>query len=229
MCMWKSLQKSDVLHFLTTFLSASLIQHVIGSTHDHRHTLDLVISRETDDLITDCHTGSLLSDHHVVSCTVQLLKPQPVKTRLTTCKVNRVECESFKCDLLPRFESQSCSNIQELVDLYKNSIRETLDIHAPLKTSVRSDRPRQPWYYSVIHVACRERRRHERKWRKSRLHVHRQLYVALRQDVLTFFSCTARTHGGIRCDIAANRGRILKSPAIGAKSSDSGLSKNQVF
>ena len=27
-------------------------------------------------------------------------------------------------------------------------------------------------------MARRERRRHERKWRKSRLHVHRQLHVA---------------------------------------------------
>ena len=33
--------KSDVSHFLTTVLSASLTQHVIGPTHDLGHTLDL--------------------------------------------------------------------------------------------------------------------------------------------------------------------------------------------
>ena len=35
--------KSDVSHFLTTVLSASLTQHVIGPTHDLGHTFDLVI------------------------------------------------------------------------------------------------------------------------------------------------------------------------------------------
>ena len=100
--------KSDVSHFLTTVLSASLTQHVIGLTHDLGHTLDLVISRESDHLITDCHIGSLLSDHFVVSCTVQLTKPQPVKTTVTTRKLNRVDCESFKCDLLSRFKSRNC-------------------------------------------------------------------------------------------------------------------------
>ena len=111
----------------------------------------------------DCELGSQLGS-----------KPQPVKTTVTTRMLNRVNCESFKCDLLPRFQSWSCSIIQELVDLYENSIRNSW-LHAPLKTSVRSDRPRQPWYNNEIETG--------RDWRKSILQVHRQLYVDQRKRV----------------------------------------------
>ena len=69
------------------------------------------------------------------------------------------------------------------MDLYQKSITETLDLHAPLQTSVRSDRRRQPWYNNEINVARNLRRKHERKWRKSRLDVHRELHVTQRYHV----------------------------------------------
>ena len=44
----------------------------------------------------------------------------------------------------------------------------------------RTNRPHQRWYNSDIHVARRFRRKYERMWRKSKLEVHHELYVAQR-------------------------------------------------
>ena len=175
--------KWDASHFLTTLSTSSLLQHVIGPTHKHGHTLDLVISRETDNLITDCFIDSLLSDHHVVTCIVHCPKPLPAKKLVSTRKFSRIDAGAFEHDLLHRLGSNNCSNVEELVDLYQKSITETLDLHAPLQTSVRSDRRRQPWYNNEINAARNLRRKHERKWRKSRLDVHRELYVTQRNHV----------------------------------------------
>ncbi len=175
--------KYDSSHVLTTLAGTGFVQHVVGPTHKDGHTLDLVISRETEHLITSCITGPRLSDHHVIHCTIEMLKPEPKKTLVTTRKLRDIDLKSFESDLSSQFESHCCTTADQLVDLYQCTITRALDKYAPVRSVERTCRPRQPWYNDQIHEARRLRRKYERAWRKSKSDAHRELYVNQRNLV----------------------------------------------
>ncbi|GFS20931.1 hypothetical protein ElyMa_001582900 [Elysia marginata] len=55
-------------------------------------------------------------------------------------------------------------------------LQRTLDQHLPLQTRTISQMPVSPWFPLAIKEAKQQRRRAERRWRKSRLTTHRQIY-----------------------------------------------------
>ena len=175
--------KYDASDLLTTLTAVGFIQHVSGPTHKHGHTLDLVITRETENLITDCKTGPRLSDHHVIHCNIEMYEPQPKKTVVTSRKFRDINLDAFNSDLSSQFGSHSCAMVDDLTGLYQDTIVNVLNKHAPVRTNLRTCRIRQPWYNNDIHEARRKRRKYERWWRKSNLEAHRQLYVDQRKLV----------------------------------------------
>ena len=50
--------------------STSCIQHVAAPTHIDGHTLDLVISRTSDDLVSSVCVGTHITDHSIVKCSL---------------------------------------------------------------------------------------------------------------------------------------------------------------
>ena len=70
-------------------------------------------------------------------------------------------------------------NVDSIVDNYNTVFTSLLDKHAPLKTDYVVPRDVQPWMTEEIMSARREKRKGERIWRKSRLEVHLQMFIAL--------------------------------------------------
>ena len=68
------------------------------------------------------------------------------------------------------------NNTKELSNLYENTLSLLLEQHDPLKRRVITLRPAAPWYTKKITSQKAERRRLERKWRKTRT-AARQMYV----------------------------------------------------
>ena len=66
----------------------------------HGHTLDLIISRSSDDLVVGKPwTDSLLSDHLSVMCLLNAQKP-PVNVKKVVCrKIASIDLETFQNDL----------------------------------------------------------------------------------------------------------------------------------
>ena len=87
--------------------------------------------------------------------------------------IQSVDIESFHSDIQA---SSLCDNNQlhtaEDLDAYAREYITTLsallDRHAPLKTRKRVTRPVVPWYNETIDSAKRERKKAERKWRKTK-------------------------------------------------------------
>ena len=129
-----------------------------------------MITRETENLITDCKTGPRRSDHHVIHCNIEMYKPKPKKTVVTSRKFPY----AFSSDLFSEFGSHSCAMVDDLTGLYQDTTVNVLNKHAPVRTTERTCRIRQPWYSNDVHEA---RRKYERWWRKSNLEVHREVYV----------------------------------------------------
>lgn len=77
--------------------------------------------------------------------------------------------------------SELCQNpsddLQELVSSYNNTLVAALDKQAPLMTRIIIQRPRVPWFSQEIREAKRQRRKAEKRWRKSRLESDLSIFV----------------------------------------------------
>ena len=75
---------TDTVRFTDLLDSFGLQQHVKVPTHVHGHTLDLIITRHSDNLICDqpC-ADQLFSDHFTVVCHVDMPRPPKVRQEIT--------------------------------------------------------------------------------------------------------------------------------------------------
>lgn len=123
--------------------SISLTQHVNVLTHDQGHTLDLVITRNSDSVICGApFTDFPISNHLPVVCSLRVAKPSSAVSSVSFRKVRAIDNAAFKRDVIDRdlFHHPS-DNLEELVVQLHNTLRTLMDRHAP---SVH--RPSSPGY-----------------------------------------------------------------------------------
>ena len=77
------------------------------------------------------------------------------------------------------------SALDALVEQYDSELESILDNHAPLISRCMVVRPVVPWYDGDIGAAKKTRRQHERKWRHTKLTVHRDIFKAQQPLVKT--------------------------------------------
>ncbi|GFS11728.1 sorting nexin-25 [Elysia marginata] len=68
-------------------------------------------------------------------------------------------------------------------DTFNSALRNVLDVHAPLTTRTVRERPISPCFCLTIKQAKQIRRRAERRWNKTKLTVHAEIYKATRNKV----------------------------------------------
>lgn len=125
-----------------------------------------------------------MTDHVSILCKLNLTKPPPLKRQISYRKLKEIDHEAFSLDIQKSFSHiDSSADLNEIVHLYNKSLHNILDSHAPLKSCKITIRPSNPWYSPEIDEAKKLRKRLERKWRKSKLEVDRQIFTAQRQLV----------------------------------------------
>ena len=162
-------EDSDSIKLLDLLESFSLRQHVVGPTHILGHTLDLVITRQSDQIIRSTPlVDRYFSDHASILCVLQSVKPSLTTKTVSYRKIKSVDVESVNADLA---ESDLCRNPpdDELVTSYDSTLRAVMNKHAPVQTRTMVVRPRVPWYTDDIRQAKKKRRKAERIWRSSKL------------------------------------------------------------
>ena len=84
----------------------------------------------------------------------------------------------FRRDI-PLFSSNGLGalNVKGLVDQYDKLLVSLVDSHVPMLEKQIRLQQHTFWYTCDLRVEKRTRRQRERSWRKSRLHVSRQLYA----------------------------------------------------
>ena len=183
-----NLANSSTQAFNRILLSNSLKQHIVSPTHLKKHILDLVITREDDTIITTANvnnTPSFKSDHFWVHCELNIAKPPlPTKT-VSYRKMKAIDLEQFSkdvtCSNLTNIDNFTCPD--DVVNAYNSVLRELLNKHAPMKKKTITIHPKNPWYNADIASAKRASRRAERKWRKTGLMIHKQLYIVAHENV----------------------------------------------
>ena len=173
---------SDVyaMRFIDLLDTFNLQQHISKPTHNHNHTLDLVISRKDEGIIADTNVEDpVISDHCVVHCNLNVLtKPQVPKVEKIYRKLRAVNKDDFCSDVLKSsLISSPASSLDKLCEQYHSELSHLVDAHAPLRKRLVSSRPVSPWYTEEISSEKRKRRQLERRWRKSQMFIDRQLYT----------------------------------------------------
>ena len=164
----------DTQKFIYLLDSFDLQQHVKQPTHRYGHTLDLSITRKSEILVEDEPTVDLfISDHAAVLTRLGLSRPRFCLKTTTYRKTKSINLDSFHSDIQARSlcedkQFDTADDLDAYAREYTTTLSALLDRHAPLKTRRRVTRPVVPWYNETIDSAKRERKKAERKWRKTK-------------------------------------------------------------
>ena len=159
----------DSIRLLELLESMGLQQHVNQPTHEHGHTLDLIITRRNDEVVTDHPSiDHLFSDHFAVLCNLNIAKPSLPTKHVSYRKIKSIDIEALELDLASsKLCRETPNDLNVLVDCYNSTLVELLDRHAPTQTKTIKARPLLPWFNDEIKAAKRLQRQAERKWRHS--------------------------------------------------------------
>ena len=146
-----------------------LCQHISQPTYELGHTIDLIVTRQSDSIICGSPvTDHLFSDHLSVLTTLRATKPKIRLKERVYRKIRSVDLDSFCSDLAA---SELCQDtpreLNKLVDCYNRTLTSVLNKHAPLQRKIIPQRRLIPWYKDQILAAKRLRRKAEKKWRLS--------------------------------------------------------------
>ena len=113
----------------------------------------------------------MFSDHITVLCDLALGKPSPKIEQISYRKLKAIKIEDFKLDLAT---SELCKyspdSLNDLIKCYNDTLYQVLEKHAPPRSKVIRSRPLVPSFNADIKNARREKRKAERKWRRSGKH-----------------------------------------------------------
>lgn len=187
---------ADTIKFMDLLESMSLIQHVVDSTHVHGNTLDLIITRTTDNIMpTPPRVGSLFSDHATVFAHLNATRPQRSTKQIVYRKLKSIDIDRFTNDIGTSLLCQSPpDNLDSLVKCYNSTLSSVLDQHAPLRSRTITLRQRAPWFNDDIKKAKREKRKAERRWRSSKLDSDLQLFKSKRNRMMFLMDNARRNY-----------------------------------
>ena len=123
-------------------------------------------------------------------------------------------------------------DLEDLVDVYNDGLRHVLDRHAPSATRRVRDRPSAPWMSGEIRAARRQRlqrRRAERRWRRTRLTEQREIFV---KETAAVKSCVQAAKGQFYCNrfgsICSSRQLFSVSNEVSCKPHPSGVPRSEL-
>ena len=191
----KNNSESNRFHdLLDTF---NLCNHVNEPTHRAGHTLDLVITRKSEDIVSSvCITPmDHISDHFAVHFKLALEKPHFQRKTIEYRKYKAINVDDFRKDI----ESSSLidtsnTSLSCLVNSYDKVLRELLDKHAPQKKITVTQRPNAPYYTDEIRAEKRKKRKLERQWKRTKLTVHKEMFTTQCKLVSTMLSESKKSH-----------------------------------
>ena len=82
--------------------------------------------------------------------------------------------------------------VNELVNCYNKTLNSILDQYAPLKTKTVTKRPIVPWFNEQVKAAKRQRRKAEKKWRRTNLNTDLADYKVQKNQTTFVINCAGK-------------------------------------
>ena len=120
----------------------------LSNTHELGHTLDLIITRTSDNIIAACPSiGELFSDHFPVFCQIRFNSPQANVTHVQFRKMKSIDPNQFS-EAIPssRLYHDPPNDLDSLVSCYNESLRSQLNMYALVLTREINVRPLASWF-----------------------------------------------------------------------------------
>ena len=176
----------EARRYINMLNSFDLIQHVDEPTHINGHILDHVITRnESKSIIKNVYVDTQISDHFSVIFNLTLEKPVPVRKTVKFRKLKSIDEHKFRKELQDNIsEIENKNEAESLVTSYNSVLMKTLDSCAPIQEKTVTIRHHSPWFNDKIREAKKNRRKAEKKWRKTRADEDRLAFVKERQEVV---------------------------------------------
>ena len=116
--------------------------------------------------------------------------------KLTSRKLRAVNLDQLRTDVAALTTGDRSSNLDVggLVRSYNYGLQHVLNQHAPLVTRCIRNRPSAPWLSSEVRDARRKRRRAERLWRRTKLSIHKEMYINMRNEVTKCITVAKRQY-----------------------------------
>ena len=115
--------------------TCNMTQFIKEPTHISGHTLDLVVTRSSDNLIHSVEVGTFFSDHNAVHCKLKLNKPAYAKNQVAYRKLKKIDHADFNRDIRDSdLITNPKSDLPGLIDQYNETLTTILENHAPLKS-----------------------------------------------------------------------------------------------
>ena len=83
-------------------------------------------------------------------------------------------------------------DLNELVNCYNKTLNSILDQYAPLKTKTVTKRPIVPWFNEQVKAAKRQRRKAEKKWRRTNLNSDLADYKVQKNQTTFVMNCARK-------------------------------------
>ncbi|ELU17098.1 hypothetical protein CAPTEDRAFT_217120 [Capitella teleta] len=149
----------NAAEFMSCLESSDLLQHVRSSTHRSGHILDLVISRKRDCIDPRVIVSEGVSDHHTLNWSLPIAKKRLTSRVVNYRRTKFISPDKFTTDIISTLTGSLTDTIvDQLLDLYYDTLRSVLDMHAPVKTRSVPIRSDPEWYSINIRNAKQKRR-----------------------------------------------------------------------
>ena len=140
-----------------------------------------MFSKRSDNILTSTKLHHrLTSDHTAILCKLDVSVPLQKPETFSYWCLQKIDTGAFTQDL-----SHAVSQTSSISD-YSNHLCSVPDKHAPLCRCTARTRKPTPWFSCIAEQFCelkRERRQAERRWLRSKLIVHKQIYDSIKQKV----------------------------------------------
>ncbi|KAK3769455.1 hypothetical protein RRG08_055134 [Elysia crispata] len=167
--------------------SVNLTQLVNNSTHMNGHILDLIITHKKNKLCQALELTTVIFLTTAVFISILTFRNQKLrKKKVTYRKTRKINSDTLRKLIVDSNVTEKVSSketVRDKVEIFNETVEAVLDLLAPVKTKNVPIRPNSHWYIDELRTLKQERRCAERKWRKSRLEIHRQIYVYAKNKV----------------------------------------------
>ena len=166
------------------------------------------MSQTDDNFITSVtvHPDSL-SDHHRIELKLRALKPAVQTNTITKRDFRNIDTDALRNDITSVCSDMcACTNdrqADELVHVYNTCLTDCLDKHAPWRNVRVRDTTPHPWYDTDIDR--NKKRKQENVWRRTKLEIHRQLYITARDECTALISARKTDYFRNQLEKASNK------------------------
>ena len=209
---YEATRDSQVRAFRSLLDAMNLHQLVQEPTHEKGHTLDLLLTREDEaDMVSNLGVSPLvMSDHYTLAFLLPWKKTGFSKTSIKSRNTKNIDMDKLKDDIEnSELVKNPPSDLDELVTCYHDTLSTIFNLHAPVTEKGVVLRPNTPWYNEHIRQAKQKRRQAERKFRKTKSEIDKEILKENQKLVNDLSTKAKQTYYNSKITDAENNSKTL--------------------